>query len=56
VPGVIGTLMASEALNVLLGTSAERFDRLWLWDAKSGHWSSVAIKADPKCPHCGSAE
>lgn len=53
VPGVIGTLMANEALNVLLGTSEQRFDRLWLWDAKSDHWSSVAIKPDPSCPVCG---
>ena len=53
VPGTIGTLMASEALNVLLGTSEQRFDRLWLWDAKSGYWSSVEIKPDPACPTCG---
>lgn len=53
VPGVIGTLMANEALSVLLGWSAERFDRLWLWDAKSAHWSSVIVKANPNCPDCG---
>jgi molybdopterin-synthase adenylyltransferase len=53
VPGVIGTLMANEALGVLLGLSDERFDRLWLWDAKSAHWSCVIVKPDPSCPHCG---
>lgn len=55
VPGVIGTLMAAEALKVLLGMACARHNRLWLWDAKTGDWSSVAIKPNPDCPHCGPA-
>ncbi len=53
VPGVIGTLMAVEALKVLVGESAAEHNRLWLWDAKTCNWSSVKIKPDPDCPHCG---
>lgn len=53
VPGVIGTLMAVEALKLLVGEASARHNRLWLWDAKTGEWNSVAIQADPACPHCG---
>jgi len=53
VPGVIGTLMAVEALKILVGETAAEHSRLWLWDAKTGNWSSVKIQPDPDCPVCG---
>ena len=55
VPGVIGTLMALEALKVLLGLDSALCNRLRLWDAKRGEWRDVALKADPQCPHCQAA-
>lgn len=52
VPGVIGTLMAAEALKLLLGWESELHGRLLLWDAKRGGWQSVALKQDPACAVC----
>jgi molybdopterin/thiamine biosynthesis adenylyltransferase len=53
VPGVIGTLMAEEALKLVLGWSSALRNRLLLWDAKRGEWQSVALKRDPDCVVCG---
>jgi len=53
VPGVIGTLMAGEALKLVLGWPSSLHDRLLLWDAKRGDWQSVALKRDPDCVICG---
>jgi molybdopterin/thiamine biosynthesis adenylyltransferase len=53
VVGAIGTLMAVEAIKVIVGMPGARHNRLLLWDAKSGDWNAVAIKRDPSCPHCG---
>lgn len=52
VPGVIGTLMAEEALKALLGWESALKNRLLLWDAKRGDWQSVALKRDPACTVC----
>jgi len=52
VPGVIGTLMAAEALKLLLGWRSELHARLLLWDAKGGGWQSVALRQDPACGVC----
>ena len=53
VPGVIGTLMAEEALKLALGWDSALRNRLLLWDAKRGEWQSVALKRDPDCVVCG---
>jgi len=53
VPGVIGTLMAGEAMKLVLGWPSSLHDRLLLWDAKRGDWQSVALKRDPDCVICG---
>ena len=53
VPGVIGTLMAEEALKIALGWDSSLRNRLLLWDAKRGDWQSVALKRDPECVVCG---
>ena len=55
VPGVIGTLMAEEALKLVLGWDSALRNRLLLWDAKRGDWQSVALKRDPECVVCGPA-
>lgn len=52
VPGVIGTLMAEEALKLALGWTSALHNRLLLWDAKRGEWQSVALRRDPNCPVC----
>ena len=53
VTGVIGTLMAEEALKLVLGWDSSLHNRLLLWDAKRGDWQSVALKRDPDCVACG---
>jgi adenylyltransferase/sulfurtransferase len=53
VPGVIGTLMAEEALKLALGWDSSLRNRLLLWDAKRGDWQRVALKRDPACVVCG---
>jgi len=53
VPGVIGTLMAQEALKLTLGWPSSLHNALLLWDAKRGDWQRVALKRDPDCEVCG---
>jgi adenylyltransferase/sulfurtransferase len=52
VPGVIGTLMAEEAMKLVLGWDSALHHRLLLWDAKRGDWQSVALRRDPNCTVC----
>lgn len=51
VPGVIGTLMAVEALKQLAGLGNSR-DTLRLYDASSGEFNVVTIRKRDKCPTC----
>lgn len=55
VPGVVGTIMAVEALKVLLGLKSVPCNRLLLWDAKSGGWQELKLKVVPDCPVCQAA-
>jgi len=52
VPGVIGCLMATEAIK-LLSLEPEPPPRLLLWDATSGDWQSLSISENAQCPACG---
>jgi molybdopterin/thiamine biosynthesis adenylyltransferase len=52
VTGVIGTLMATEAIKLILGWGSALHDRLLLWDAKRGDWQSVGLKRNPTCAVC----
>lgn len=52
VPGVIGTLMAVEALQLALTGRSALNGRLVLWDASYGSWQTLNIKPDPQCPDC----
>lgn len=51
VPGVIGTMMAVEALKHLAGISSPR-GQLQLYDAGSGNFSSVTIAKREECDFC----
>jgi adenylyltransferase/sulfurtransferase len=51
VPGVIGTLMAVEALKILAGIETE-CGKLSLYDALASEWRKVAIKKRRTCPTC----
>lgn len=52
VAGVIGTLMAVEAIKLLLGVGEPVQDRLLLYDGLQGCWRQVALRQDPSCPAC----
>jgi len=53
VPGTIGTLQATEALKLLVGTGETLAGRLLVYDAAGLSMDSVPIQPDPDCPVCG---
>jgi sulfur-carrier protein adenylyltransferase/sulfurtransferase len=52
-PGVIGSLQASETLKLALGIGDPLIGRLLLFDALSAEFSEVKLRRDPDCPVCG---
>lgn len=52
VPGVIGAMMAVEALRIATGAGSALDGRLLLWDAAFGQWQAVKTRPDPGCPVC----
>lgn len=52
-PGTIGTLQATEALKVLLGTGDSMAGRLLLYNALDMSFDFVKLKKNPKCRVCG---
>ena len=50
--GVIGSLMAVEALKLLTGVGAPLVGRLLRYDALSGEMRHTGLKRDPACPAC----
>jgi molybdopterin/thiamine biosynthesis adenylyltransferase/rhodanese-related sulfurtransferase len=52
-PGVIGSIQASEALKLALGIGDPLIGRLLLYDALSATFTEVALRRDPECPVCG---
>jgi molybdopterin-synthase adenylyltransferase len=53
VTGVIGSLMAVEALKLLTGIGAPMVGRLLRYDALSGETLYTAVRRDPACAVCG---
>ena len=52
-PGLIGTIQATEALKLILGTGESLAGRLLLIDAMTMEFRAVHIDRDPLCPACG---
>ncbi len=52
-PGIVGSLQASEALKLALGIGESLSGRLLLFDALSTEFSEVTLRRDPNCPVCG---
>jgi sulfur-carrier protein adenylyltransferase/sulfurtransferase len=52
-PGIVGSLQASEALKLCLGVGESLAGRLLLFDALVTEFSEVKLKKDPACPVCG---
>jgi adenylyltransferase/sulfurtransferase len=53
VPGVIGTLQATEAIKAILGIGEPLRGRLLLWDALAMSFSTVTVPRNAACPVCG---
>ena len=52
-PGIVGSLQASEALKLCLGIGESLSGRLLLFDALETEFSEVTLRRDPNCPVCG---
>ncbi len=52
-PGIIGTLQATEALKILLGVGASLAGVLLVYDALDQSFTRLAVAKSPRCPVCG---
>jgi len=52
-PGIVGSLQASEALKLIIGAGETLTGRLLLFDALNTTFDEVSVKKDPGCPVCG---
>jgi adenylyltransferase/sulfurtransferase len=52
-PGVIGTIQATEAIKLILGTGQPLVGRLLLYDAFNMRFRELKLRRDPDCPVCG---
>lgn len=52
----VGTLLATEALKILIGLSAAPATSLLTYDAGAGAIDEVAFSRDPRCPACGASD
>ena len=55
-PGLVGTVQATEAIKLLLGTGETLAGRLLLIDALRMAFRTVRVRRDPECPACGTRE
>ncbi|MDQ2690154.1 MAG: molybdopterin-synthase adenylyltransferase MoeB [Chloroflexota bacterium] len=52
-PGIVGTIQATEALKLILGAGEPLVGRLLIFDALGAAVDEVRIPRDPACPACG---
>ena len=52
-PGVVGTIQATEAIKVLLGKGEPLIGRLLVFDAMRMRFRELKLRKDPDCPVCG---
>ena len=55
-PGIVGTIQATEALKLVLGIGESLSGRLLLIDALTMRFHTVRVQRDPGCPACGTHE
>lgn len=55
-PGLIGTIQATETVKLILGIGDSLAGRLLLIDALSMRFQTVNVRRDPACPACGTRE
>jgi adenylyltransferase/sulfurtransferase len=56
VPGLVGTIQATEAIKLLLGLGDTLAGRLLTIDALTMEFRAIGIRRDPDCPVCGTRE
>jgi molybdopterin/thiamine biosynthesis adenylyltransferase len=56
VPGVIGSIQATEAIKFLAGFGEMLTNRLFVYDALSSRVRTVAVRRNPSCPLCGGSD
>jgi len=52
-PGIVGTIQATEAIKLILGIGSTLTGRLLLIDALKMQFNELTIRKDPNCPLCG---
>ncbi len=55
-PGLVGTIQATETLKLILGAGDALVGRLLLVDALGMNFRTVRVPRDPACPACGTRE
>jgi adenylyltransferase/sulfurtransferase len=56
VPGIVGSIQATEAIKLALGMSDTLHGRLLLIDVMRMRFRTIRIQRDPACPACGTRE
>ncbi len=52
-PGVIGTIQATETIKLIIGQGEPLIGRLLLYDALEMRFRELKLRKDPECPVCG---
>lgn len=52
VPGIVGSIQATEVIKLITGVGTPLIGRLLLLDATSMEWHTIRLPRDPACPVC----
>ena len=52
-PGIVGSIQATETIKLILGTGEPLVGRLLLFDALAMRFRELKLKRNPECPVCG---
>jgi|SRR5579862_5178465 len=52
-PGIVGTIQATEAIKIIIGAGETLAGRLLLFDALTMEFRTLKLRRDPACPICG---
>jgi adenylyltransferase/sulfurtransferase len=55
-PGLVGTLQATEAIKLIVGVGTPLIGRLLLVDSLGATFRTLNVRRDPSCPACGTRE
>jgi adenylyltransferase/sulfurtransferase len=52
-PGIMGSIQAAQAINLILGTGKPLVGRLLLFNAAEAKFTELSLSKNPECPVCG---